>query len=77
MRFSRYPYLLRFLVTKDELRLELERQALRFKEIYGGEVTLYAPAPKPDRKPWRKRKNLLDQAFEAEIEKEKKRQAEN
>lgn len=64
-------------MTKDELRAELERQAHRFKEIYGGEVTLYAPEPKPDRKPWTKRKSLLDQAFEAEVEKEKKRQAES
>jgi len=26
-------------VTKDELRAELERQAERYKEVYGGEVT--------------------------------------
>lgn len=61
-------------MTKDQLRAELERQEQRFKEIYGGEVTTYAAQPDPERKPWRKRANLLDKAFDAElqrIEKEK------
>lgn len=62
-------------VTKDELRAELERQAQRYKDVYGGEVITYAAQPDPDRKPWRKKPNLLDQAFEKEIEKiEKERQ---
>jgi hypothetical protein len=56
-------------VTKDELRAELERQALRYKEVYGGEVITYAAQPDPERKPWRKKANLLDQAFEKELEK--------
>jgi hypothetical protein len=56
-------------VTKDELRAELERQAQRYKDIYGGEVVTYAAQPDPERKPWRKRSNLLDQAFEKEIQK--------
>jgi len=56
-------------VTKDELRVELERQEKRYKDVYGGEVTTYAAQPDPERKPWRKRASLLDQAFAQEIEK--------
>jgi hypothetical protein len=56
-------------VTKDELRAELERQAQRYKDVYGGEVMTYAAQPDPERKPWRKKASLLDQAFEKEIEK--------
>ncbi|MBA1244718.1 MULTISPECIES: hypothetical protein [Pseudomonas] len=56
-------------MTKDELRAELERQEKRFKDVYGGEVTTYAAQPEPERKPWRKRASLLDQAFQQEIEK--------
>ncbi|WP_147173983.1 hypothetical protein [Pseudomonas sp. SJZ079] len=56
-------------MTKDELRAELERQAQRYKEVYGGEVITYAAQPDPERKPWRKKANLLDQAFEKELEK--------
>ena len=50
-------------MTKDELRAELERQEQRYKDVYGGEVTTYAAQPEPERKPWRKRASLLDQAF--------------
>ncbi|EIK69441.1 hypothetical protein PseBG33_1488 [Pseudomonas synxantha BG33R] len=56
-------------VTKDELRAELERQEQRYKDVYGGEVTTYAAQPEPERKPWRKRASLLDQAFAQEIQK--------
>jgi hypothetical protein len=56
-------------VTKDELRAELERQEKRYKDVYGGEVTLYAAQPDPDKKPWRKRRNLLDKAFDRELQK--------
>ena len=56
-------------VTKDELRAELERQEQRYKDVYGGEVTTYAAKPEPERKPWRKRASLLDQAFSQEIQK--------
>nr|WP_282445065.1 hypothetical protein [Pseudomonas sp. W2Jun17] len=56
-------------VTKDELRAELERQEQRCKDVYGGEVTTYAAQPEPERKPWRKRASLLDQAFAQEIQK--------
>jgi hypothetical protein len=62
-------------VTKDQLRAELERQAQRYKDIYKGEVITYAAQPDPERKPWRKRPSLLDQAFSQELEKiEKERQ---
>jgi hypothetical protein len=56
-------------VTKDELRAELERQEQRYKDVYGGEVTTYAAQPDPERKPWRKRASLLDQAFAVELQK--------
>jgi len=56
-------------VTKDELRAELERQEQRYKDVYGGEITTYAAQPEPERKPWRKRASLLDQAFAQEIQK--------
>lgn len=56
-------------VTKDELRAELERQEQRYKDVYGGEVTTYAAQPDPERKPWRKRASVLDQAFAQELEK--------
>lgn len=62
-------------MTKDELRAELERQKQRFEAIYGGEIVTYAAQPEPDRKPWRKRPSLLDDAFQDEIRKEEKRQA--
>lgn len=59
-------------MTKDELRAELERQEQRFKDVYGGEVTTYAAQPEPERKPWRKRASLLDQAFQQELQKMEK-----
>lgn len=62
-------------MTKDELRAELERQKQQFEEVYGGEVVTYAAQPEPDRKPWRKRPSLLDEAFEEEVKKEERRQA--
>lgn len=62
-------------MTKDELRAELERQKQRFEVVYGGEVVTYAAQPEPDRKPWRKRPNLLDEAFQEEVKKEERRQA--
>lgn len=62
-------------MTKDELRAELERQKQRFEDVYGGEVVTYAAQPEPDRKRWKKRPSLLDEAFQEEIRKEKKRQS--
>ncbi|TWI58550.1 hypothetical protein IQ22_00256 [Pseudomonas duriflava] len=56
-------------MTKEELRAELERQAQRFKTVYGGEVITYAAQPTPDRKPWKKRPSVLDRVFEAEVQK--------
>ena len=62
-------------MTKDQLRAELERQAQRYPEIYKREAITYAAQPEPERKPWRKRPSLLDQAFSEELEKiEKQRQ---
>ncbi len=64
-------------MTKDELRAELERQAQRYKEVYGGEVVTYAAQPDPERKPGRKKPSLLDQAFQQELQKiEQAREAE-
>lgn len=62
-------------MTKDELRVELERRKQQYEEVYGGEVVTYAAQPEPDRKPWKKRPSLLDEAFAEEIRKEEKRQA--
>jgi hypothetical protein len=59
-------------VTKDELRAELERQEQRYKDVYGGEVTTYAAQPEPERKPWRKRATVQDQAFNQELQKMEK-----
>ncbi|SDR95728.1 hypothetical protein NLK61_06475 [Pseudomonas fuscovaginae UPB0736] len=56
-------------MTKEELRAELERQEQRYKDVYGGAVTTYAAQPEPERKPWRKRASLLDQAFTQELQK--------
>nr|WP_263011925.1 hypothetical protein [Pseudomonas aeruginosa] len=56
-------------VTKDELRAALAREEQRYKDVYGGEVTLYAAQPEPDRKPWRKRPSVQDQAFDRELQK--------
>ncbi|HCE7248295.1 TPA: hypothetical protein NHR53_006196 [Pseudomonas aeruginosa] len=39
---------------KDQLRAELERQLERYTEVLGGEVTVYAAEPVPDKRPWRK-----------------------
>ena len=59
-------------VTKEELRAELERQAERYKDVYGGEVTTYAAQTEPERKPWRKRATVQDQAFNQELERMEK-----
>ena len=59
-------------MTKDELRAELERQAERFTDVYGGEITTYAAKPEPERKPWRKRATVQDQAFTVELERMEK-----
>ncbi len=56
-------------MTKDQLRAELERQAQRYKDVYGGEVTTYAAQPDPERKPWRKKPSVQDQAFQRELDK--------
>lgn len=63
-------------MTKDELRTELERQKQRLETVYGGEVVTYAAEPEPDRKPWRKRPSLLDEAVWRKYA-SKKRQADH
>lgn len=56
-------------MTKEQLRVELEKQANRFKNVYGGEITTYAAQPDPDKKPWRKKQTIHDQVFQKELEK--------
>ena len=56
-------------MTKDQLRAELERQAQRFTNVYGGEITTYAAEREPERKPWRKKPTVLDQVFKPELQK--------
>lgn len=55
-------------MTKEELRAELERQANRYKQVYGGEVITYAAQPDPGRKPWRKKSTYSDEKFQRELE---------
>ena len=56
-------------MTKDQLRAELERQAQRYQNVYGGEIVTYAAQPKPDRKPWKKRPTVQDEVFASEVRK--------
>lgn len=62
-------------VTKEQLRIELERQAQRYQDIYGGEVTTYAAKTEPERKPWRKKATLQDRVFQEELQKMEKEKA--
>lgn len=64
-------------MTKDELRIELERQAQRYKTIYGGEITTYAAQVEPERKPWRKKASIQDQAFKEELQKLEREKLQN
>ena len=59
-------------MTKEELRAELERQANRYKDVYGGEIITYAAQPDPGRKPWRKKSTVSDQVFQRELERMEK-----
>lgn len=54
-------------MTKEKLRAELERQAQRYTDVYGGEITTYAAQPSPDKKSWRKRESLQEQVFNREL----------
>jgi hypothetical protein len=54
-------------MTKEQLRAELERKAKSLIDRGGGEVTLYAPQAKPDKRPWRKSPSRLNDAFQAEL----------
>ena len=62
-------------MRKDELRELLERRTKIFEDVYGGSVTTYAAEPAPEHKPWQRRPSMLDEAFQAEIDKEEQRQA--
>ena len=62
-------------MTKEQLRIELERQAQRYQDIYGGEVTTYAAKTEPERKPWRKKATLQDRVFQEELQKMEKEKA--
>src|SRR5690606_41668995 len=62
-RSTLFPYTTLF-------RSLLERRTKIFEDVYGGSVTTYAAEPAPERKPWRKKPSLLDEAFQAEIDKE-------
>lgn len=64
-------------MTKDQLRAELERQAQRYKDVYGGEVITYAAQHEPERRPWKKKATVQDQAFTREIAKIEKELAQD
>ncbi len=57
--------------TKDELREILARQAGEFQHA-GGEVVLYAAQIESNKKPWKKKPSLLDEAFQHVLEKSEK-----
>ena len=56
--------------TRDERRIACRAGAKGY--VYGGEVTLYAAQPEPDRKPWRKRPTVQEQAFDENCRRSKK-----
>ncbi|KFJ91912.1 hypothetical protein [Pseudomonas aeruginosa] len=56
-------------MDKSALREQLERDAKRFTEVYGGEVVTYAAAPKPERKAWKRKPSLRDLAYAEELRK--------
>lgn len=57
--------------TKEELREILARKAEEY-EGTGGEVVLYAAQIESNKKPWKKKPSLLDEAFQHELEKSEK-----
>lgn len=56
-------------MDKATLQKQLERDAKRFTEIYGGEVVTYAATPKPERKAWKRKPSLRDLAHTEELRK--------
>ena len=46
-------------MTKEELRQQLAAAA----DAFEGEVVRYAAVPAPERKPWKRRPSLLDEAY--------------
>lgn len=60
-------------MTKEEMRQQLQEKFEQHLQANPDAVTLYAPEPEPETKPWKKKPSLLDQAFAqdlADIEKE-------
>ncbi|OKS58487.1 hypothetical protein [Pseudomonas syringae] len=50
-------------MTKEELRQQLQDQFDRHLQANPDAVKLYAAEPEPEKRPWKKRPSLLDQAF--------------
>ena len=58
--------------AKEDQSRELAELMARHLEQKPESVTLYAPEAKPERRPWRKRPSLLDEAFAEELAKASK-----
>lgn len=61
-------------MTKEELRQQLQEQFEQHLQAHPDAVTLYAAESEPEKKPWKKKPSLLDQAFAqdlADIEKDR------
>lgn len=54
-------------MTKDELRQQLQEQFEQHLQVNPDAVTLYAPEPEPETKPWKKKPSALDQAFAQDL----------
>lgn len=54
-------------MTKDELRQQLQEQFEQHLQANPEAVTLYAPEPEPETKPWKKKPSQLDQAFSQDL----------
>lgn len=61
-------------MNKDKLRELLQTRTEVFQSVYGGEIVRYAAALPPEKKPWRRKKSLLDESFDKVIADEEKRQ---
>ena len=56
------------MIGKDELQSLLDDAKKRFTEVYGGELTTYAAAPKPDRKVWKRKPTPQELAYQKALE---------
>lgn len=61
--------------SKEDQSRELAELMARHLAQQPESVTLYAPEPKPGRRPWKKKPSLLDEAFSEELEKARRQQA--